>query len=224
MDSTQSIGLFEKFRPDLSSLVVGLVLFVVALLVNRWIQSKRQKKSYSSVLRSIYSDFKKNLDLLCQLHSYLFVEVVPSFSLELSRSAASVQNLAPVCLNFGLLDRISHGYYELRHIQERLDVVRGSFGSLEYDPRRRGTHALIHNDITIIFQILSEINTEIRENSDKSARVDPLADDYLTKKFEEFQKDPQLVAIAREKNINLSSRPMFDRPQPLPKTQASGNE
>jgi hypothetical protein len=224
MEATQSISFFDRLWPQVCSLVIALFILFVGLLVDRSRQKKRQKKLYVSILRSIHYDYKKNLDLLCQLHAYLFVEVLPSFSMELSRSTALVQNLVPVCLNFSLLDRISHGYYELRHIQDRLDVVRKTFGSIRYDPLRRGTQALIHNDIRVIFEILLEINTEIRQKGDKSTGVEPPGDDYLTMKYGEFQNDPEVTAIAKKGNINLSTRDRFDLSTPLPKTRASGNE
>jgi hypothetical protein len=184
---------------------------------------ENQKRLYLSVLRAIYCDFKKNLDLMCQLHAYLYVKLAPSFSLELSWKGALIETLVPVCLNFSLLDSIYDGYFEFIHIQTRVDQYRQSYGNPLYDTLRKGAYALINNDIRRIFGILSEIAEEINTRSVTEERIDKLPEDYLTKKFQEFQEDPDVVSGATRQGIDLSNRDRFDG-VPVLKTQPSGSE
>jgi len=221
MQLNQSISFFGIFWPAFSSFVAALILFGIGLWINRWRQKRKQEELYVSILRSIHYDYRKNLDLLCQLHAYLFVRILPSFKLELSRKDELLKTLIPICLNFNLLDRISEGYFELVHIQRRLDQVIQSYGSSEFESLLRGTHTLMNIRIQFIFEILSEIIDEIREKGGNG--IVQLPEDYLEKKFEEFQKDPEILSAAKAQGIDLSRRNRFYLNFPMLKTQASGS-
>ena len=223
METAQSVSLLQIALTAASSLIVALIGLYVGLRVDRSRQRKKQKKLYVYVLRSIYYDYKKNLDLQCQLHAYLFVKILPSFSLELSRKTALVQALVPVCLNFNLLDRISDGYFELVHVQRRLDQLQQSYHSAGFEFLRSGTYTLINNDIRLIFGILLEIIDEVRQRSDKSEGIDRLPEDYLTRKFEEFQNDQGVLSRAKGQKIDLSRRDRFDLVKSGLDAEASGS-
>ena len=157
------------------------------------------------------------------MHAYLFVRILPSFTLELSRKDELLKTLIPICLNFNLLDRISEGYFELVHIQRRLDQVIQSYGSSELESLLRGTYALINIRIQFIFEILLEIIDEIRKRGGRGKGIAQLQEGYLRCKFEEFQNDPEILPIAKRKGIDLSKRDRFDSFAFGEKTQASGS-
>jgi len=223
MKTNQSISFFQIFWPAVSSLIVALILFLIGLLVDRRNQKKKQGKLYISVLRSIHYDYKKNLGLLCQLHAYLFVRILPSFTLELSRKDELLKTLIPICLNFNLLDHVSDGYFELVHIQRRLDQVIQSYQSTKFESLLFGAYSLINIDIRKIFGVLSEIIEEVNKRSDKSEGIDKLPEHYLTQKFEEFQNNPDISSTAKDQHIDLSKRDRFDSFAFGGKTQASGS-
>lgn len=123
------LQIIQILLPALFSSIVIICIFIIEKRRERKKERENQKKLYLSVLRTIYCDFKKNLDLMCQLHAYLYVKLAPSFSLELSWRGALIETLVPVCLNFSLLDSIYDGYFELIHIQARVDQYRQLYGN-----------------------------------------------------------------------------------------------
>jgi hypothetical protein len=219
----QGSNFLQILLPTLISSVVIISIFVIDKIIQRIRTRRNQKRLYLSVLRAIYYDFKKNLDLMCQLHAYLYCKLLPSFSLELSWKGALIETLVPVCLNFSLLNRIYYGYFELVHIQTRVDQYRESYGNRLNDTLRKGTYALINNDIKRIFGILSEIAKEVNTKAASKERIDELPEDYLAEKFREFQEDLDVMSTATKHEIDLSKRERFDG-LPAPETQASGNE
>jgi hypothetical protein len=220
----QGSNFLQILLPTLISSVVIIIIFIIDKRIERKKARSNQKRLYLSVLRAMYCDFRKNLDLMCQLHTYLYSKLQPSFSLELSWKDALIETLVPVCLNFSLLDRIYYGYFELVHIQARLDQYRQSYGNQLNDTLRKGAYALINNDIRRIFGILSEIAEEVNTRSVTEERIDKLPEDYLAKKFQEFQQDRDIISAATRNGIDLRNRDRFDVDISIVKTQPSGNE
>lgn len=221
---TQSVSFFDRLWPQVSSLVIALILFFVGVLVDRMRRRKKEKKLYVSLLRSIYYDYKKNLDLLCQLHAYLFLAILPSFSLELSRKDALVQTLVPVCLNFKLLDNISDGYFELVHIQNRLDHLSRSAATDKWSPLLRGTYQLIHNDIRFVFGIMKLIAQEMRRIDPTGSSISSPSEDDLKERFDKWQQDPDIVKISQRSGADLSTRERFYEEGFSLRTEQSGCE
>jgi hypothetical protein len=105
-----------------------------------------------------------------------------------------------------------------------LEQFRQAYGTQHIDTLRRGTYALITNDIRRIFGILSEIAQEVNTRSVSGERIDKLPEHYLAKKFQEFQQDRDVVSVATRNGIDLRNRDRFDVDIPIVKTQPSGNE
>ena len=223
VERVQSNSFLGTYLPHGLSFITALTVFGIGIWSDRKSKRKKRENLYLSLLRSIHYDYKKNLDSLCQLHAYLFLAVLPSFSLELSRKDALVQTLIPVCFNFELLDRISDGYFELVHIQNRLNHLPRAAGTDRWTHLLVGTRQLIHNDIMFIFKISGLISEEMRMRARKAEGFPHLPEDYLKQKFDEWQKNSDIIAIARQQETDLLERSKFYHEGVGSETQASGS-
>lgn len=153
-------------------------------------------------------EVKRNLDLECQLHAYLFVYILPTFSLSFFITDRIFAELTTVCLNFDLLKKIFHKYFEYEHIQNRIDRITELSNEKSNAREFNGTWLLVNTNIKDSFNLYNKITNEINSFF-KKEKLDELPDSYLKKKYNQFQFDLPLLALAKKAKIDLNRRPKF---------------
>jgi hypothetical protein len=222
----------KYFLPAVLYLIIGIVSFFLSQIGIRHIDKRRSREKYLGYLRVIRADIKRNLDLFCQLHAYLYVRAVPTFQLTLFVGGEIFSGISTICLNYDLLDEIFYRYFDYRHIQNRLDRILEisnelneirSQSSINQDQKHRterelesqmgGTLMLIEGNIKYSFNSYNQITAEISLR-DKKSRLVELSNNYLKDKFEKFQTSPDVLAAVKYAEgqgriIDLSKRPRF---------------
>ncbi|MEG8947486.1 hypothetical protein [Rosettibacter firmus] len=227
MKSDRDPWLMKYLLPALFTLIVGIVSFLLSQLYLRHLDKKRSKDKYIGILKVLSEEVKRNLDLECQLHAYLYVRLLPTFGLSFFITEKIFAELTTVCLNYDLLKKIFHKYFEYRHIQNRLDKILTSYKELEetkkvrddsfnsifaatkYSSEINGTILLIQGNIKGSYELYNEIIREIHFYDDK-AQVKELPSTYLQIKYDEFQNDSAVKSSAKRIDLDyLDKREKF---------------
>src|SRR5271157_2732430 len=80
--NSPSEGWFVKYvLPGLVSLFVAIISFLISQRYFRHKDEKAKEEDYYSILTAISQEVKHNLDLECQIHAYLYVKILPTFTL-----------------------------------------------------------------------------------------------------------------------------------------------
>lgn len=218
--------------PFIGSLIVGIISFILTQWIFRKRDKTRSRNKYVNFLMVIRFEIKRNIDLLCALHAYIYVDANPTFSLSNFVSGEIFSKLTSVCLNQKLLDEIFYRYFDYKHIQNRIDrIIRfseelkviKSMNSINHNQEhaieaslrneRGGAMQLIEGNIRVGFTTFNQITDEINlRDTKKNLKV--LPSEYLRKKYDEFQEAPNIKAIADRKrnnapNFDLNNRPKF---------------
>lgn len=206
----------KYFLPALLTLMIGILSFFLTQMYLRRIDDNKAKDKYVGILKVLSEEIKRNLDLECQLHAYLYVGIIPTFGLSFFITDNIFSDLTSVCINYDLLKKIFHKYFEYRHIQNRLDKTsraaeelyeakkdnsdqtRLTYASWYYSDEKEGTYLLIQGNIKGSFEIYNEIVREIN-SYDKKSYLFELPNDYLEKKYYEFQTHPDIVKATEHK-------------------------
>jgi hypothetical protein len=218
--------------PAFIALILAILSFFISQMYLRYLDKKRSREKYIGILRVLAEEIKRNLDLECQLHAYLFVGILPTFSLSFFITDKIFSELTAVCLNYDLLKEIFHNYFEYQHIQNRIDrmiliaserdeikkyqvvdrwTAMTALSSVHerYNSESNSTIQLIQSDIKGSFILYNNIVGEINLRVERDKMI-PLPDNYLESKFIEFQTDPTVVTAAKEFNSNyLDKRELF---------------
>ncbi|MEE9554031.1 MAG: hypothetical protein V3W18_07000 [candidate division Zixibacteria bacterium] len=218
--------------PFIGSILIGVLSFSGSQLLFRIRDKTRSREKYSGYLRVIREEVKRNLDLLCQLHAYLYVRLFPTFNLSSFVNEEIFSRLTAVCLNHELLNKIFYRYFEYRHIRNRLDRIFKLLDEFEEITFRipinqdskhavertlkneiEGTIRLIGENIRASLKAYNEITVEINSR-DKKGILEELPSVYLQEKYDLFQKDDDVLRAEAEiiklyPHLVLSKRPKF---------------
>jgi hypothetical protein len=213
--------------PSTLTLLIGIISFFLSQLLIRYLEKNKSREKYVGNLKIILEEIKRNLDLECQLHAYLYVQILPTFSLSFFITEKIFAELAEVCINYDLLKKIFHKYFEFRHIQNRIDKTITKARELEevlknepnnfrkiqmagdiYDSERLGTILLIHGNIVGTYELYNSIIKEIN-GLEKNNLIEYLPKDYLEMKFYEYQNDLETNSAAKTNQININERKNF---------------
>jgi hypothetical protein len=214
----------EYLLPAVFTLIVALMSFILSQVYFRYLDRRKAREKYVGILRVILDEVRRNLDLECQLHAYLYVNTLPTFGLSLFVTDRIFSQLTTVCLNFDLLKEIFRKYFEYRHIQNRVDRIIRISNELtqikssrpvdhdrEHNIERRlrsdrgGTISLIGGNVKLSFDLHNSIVDEINLLT-KTNQISHLPSNYLEEKYNQFQTDPDVVKAAELFNIDLSQR------------------
>jgi hypothetical protein len=208
-DKTEDKWYLRYLLPALLTLLIGIISFFLSQIYMRSLDKKKAKIKYVGILKVLSEEIKRNLDLECQLHAYLYVDILPTFGLSFFITDKMFSELTSVCLNYDLLKKIFHKYFEYHHIQNRLDITIQSARDLEnvkgdsyelllrknrYASEKGGTYLLIQGNIKGSFEIYNEIIREIKKY-DKVSKLSELPSNYLEIKYYEFQKHPDVLSV-----------------------------
>lgn len=213
--------------PSIFTLIIGVISFYLSQVYSKYLERKRAKEKYVGNLKVILEEIKRNLDLECQLHAYLYVGLLPTFGLSFFISDKIFTELSSVCLNYDLLKRIFQKYFEYRHIQNRIDKTIQKAKQIEeviknepknqdkidlvdsmYQSERLGTIALIQGNIKGSYALHNSIVSEIND-IEKNGHIDSLQNNYLQLKYEEFQNESDINKAVQQNGIDMKKRGKF---------------
>jgi hypothetical protein len=217
--------------PAILTLMIGILSFFLSQLYIRHLDKIRSREKYLGYLRVIREEIKRNLDLLCQLHAYLYVNAYPTFKLSFFVGDEIFSGISTICLNYELLNEIFYRYFDYRHIQNRLDRIQNirmelseikSQGAIDQYRKHNaegelrseigGTIGLIEGNIAVSFntynQATDEMNIYLKEKLTK------LPVNYLNEKYDQFQVSPDVLGAlsilkSLDPNVNLDNRAKF---------------
>jgi hypothetical protein len=111
------------YLPPLATLGSALLVFFLTRNYDKRKEKYRRDNIYRALLHFIYMDLKKNIELLVQMHACLLEKSYPSFQLQLSQKDALLNAIIPVCCDWNLIEKIRNAYYELEHVQSRINQL-----------------------------------------------------------------------------------------------------
>lgn len=208
----------EYIARGLVTLIVGVLSFFFAQLYFRRLDKNKKKKDYLSLLTVTAEEIKRNLDSECQMHAYLYVNIMPTFELSFFVPDNIFKELTNVCENYHILKNLYHKYFEYRHIQNRVNRTKTLLDTLirqpldpqiyrRYENERDDTAELIRGNIKGSFDTYNSIVQELKDS--KEHDLVALPDTYLDQKFDYFQNSPEVRAAATQHNINLQDRKKY---------------
>lgn len=204
MNNEKDPWYLEYLIPQIITLVIGIISFFISQLYMKCLDRKRAEEKYLGNLKVILEEIKHNLDLECQLHAYLYVNILPTFSLSFFIADKIFSELFTVCFNYDLLKQIFYKYFEYKHIQNRIDETCAKAKEVEdimtgdstsekkevlksiYESKLLGTLSLIHGDIKNSYKLYNNIVIEITAR-EKNSLINCLSDDYLKKSMMNFK-------------------------------------
>ncbi len=217
--------------PFLSGLIIGVISFLLTQIYFRYRDKNRARQQYIGYLRTIRDEIKRNLDLLCQLHAYLYVNGHPTFGLSSFVNEDIFSRLTVVCLNHELLNEVFYRYFDYRHIQNRLNriaTIRNDLAEIRSheavnhirkhnaEGRLRseigGTIGLIEGNIAVSFNTYNQATDEM--NIYLKKKLSKLPVNYLKDKYDQFQISPDVLGALSilknlEPNVNLDNRAKY---------------
>ena len=212
--------------PSILTLIVALISFWLTQLYFRNQNNKNMLNEYCDLLQYISSEVKRNLDLECQIHAYLFSGLLPTFRLTFF-GLDIFKELARVSLNNGLLNDIYQGYFYFQHIQDRIDLTfkkdeiffelsttlpkeanEVKKAKKRYDSVKSGTEELIRGNVKESFELYNSILKELKKFKPNTNLI-LLSEEYLEKKYIEYQKDRVVLEAAKMHGIDIRNRPRF---------------
>lgn len=127
---TCEVILEEHQAPGLSvntlahPLVVAVFVLFLGIFLEQGLRRRRRQREYKAWLHVVADEVQRNLRLLAQTDAYLFVGIIPSYSLSLFAPAHAFQRLSILSRGKLQLRRIFTLYFEYEHIQSRIsDLV-----------------------------------------------------------------------------------------------------
>ena len=183
-------------------------------------------------LRVIREEIKRNLDVLCKHHAYLYVGLPPTFTLSSFVNEELFSRLTLVCLNHELLNAIFNRYFEFKHIRNRVNQIIKLHNQLDevrsQDPvnqtrkhsiekalnkEKDGTLEVVGENIRACLKVYNEISVEINKR-DIKVKLRELPSGYLRGKFDEYQHDQYIIGQEAEiiklfPHFALEKRPRF---------------
>jgi hypothetical protein len=231
IENQESI-LLKYILPSVITLFIGIVSFTISQIYFKRQERTRLKERYIGYLRVIGDEVKRNLDLMSQLHAYIYVGILPSFRLSDFVNSDVFGQLTTVCLNHDLLNGIFYQYFEYRHIQARIDRILNwkieldeiqAHSPKDFDRERyveksireeaEGTLKLIEQNIINSYNIFNRISTEIK-TLDHKIKITELHVEYLKKQYENYQTDKVVLDAAQKKSgmipiFGLENRPKY---------------
>ena len=215
--------------PYVLTLIFGIISFFLSQLYIRHLDRIRSRDKYLGYLRVIREEIKRNLDLMCQLHAYLYVRATPTFKLSFFVGDDMFSGISTICLNYELLNEIFYRYFDYRHIQDRLDKIIKITNDLKeirahsavdheqehlaersLESERGGTIMLISGNTRVSFNTYNQITDELNSRN-KRANLKKLPDNYLKELYDKFQVDEAVVNAVKfyGDRADLSKRPKF---------------
>lgn len=211
----------------LLTVLVALVLFIIYQMYFKRRDRNIRRKEYNGLLRILADDVMRNLNFECQLNAYVFVGIEPSFKLSFLPKDLIFKDLVTISDNYLLLNRIFTKYYELKHIQDRVNevylkrtalteliskkIVSGpefDRAKLMCDDSRDGTTELIRGNIRGTFELYNEIVNEIEANCKKN-KLKKLNVKILDELYDKHQNENVVMFVAKQENIDLTKRNKF---------------
>lgn len=184
-------------------LVVAVIVFFLGRSVEQWVQRRRRQKNYEAWIRVVADEVHRNLRLLAQTDAYLWVGIIPSYSLSLFAPTHAFRELSLLSRHHSVLNDLFGLYYEYQHIQDRLsELLRlhqqrisaatqartGSASGSGRDPLPdliEATRSLARNSIQGSFALHSKLAVACGQVT--------LPRNYLDELHREFQAAPELA-------------------------------
>lgn len=207
----------------LVTLIIGIISFFLSQIYFRYRDKKKDKEEYLSLLSVTAEEVKRNLDSECQIHAYLYVNIMPTFELSFFVPANIFKELTRICDNYDLLKNLYQKYFEYRHIQDRIDrtkKINDHIGTIQisgstvrqnlqrnFIAERNGTTELIRGNIRGSLELYNFLIQELAKS--KRYRLNQLSIKYLDEKFDYFQTCNEVQTAAQQQNINLQERQRY---------------
>ena len=189
-------------HPLVVGIVVGIVLLILGRVVEHWLQRYRRRQLFREWLHVVADEIKRNLRLLAQTDAYLYVGLIPTYSLSLFAPEHAFREMSLASRGHPILNRLFSIYYEYQHIQDRLtqldelnkqriaaqgqprsSSVSGS-GASPLPALMQATRQLVRNNICPSFELHQELARTIG--------IDLLPADHLKKLHADFQAAPEV--------------------------------
>lgn len=104
-------------------LVVAVVAIFIGRAVQVYFQRRKRKRDYRALLRVVLEEIDRNIGLLVQIDAYLYVGIIPSFSLSLLAPTHVFRELLLAADDYGRISTVFDVYFEYQHIEDRLGQV-----------------------------------------------------------------------------------------------------
>jgi len=216
---------FDKYiLQNLITLIIAVISFFLSQLYFRIKDKNLDIKKYLSHLKIIVEEIKRNLDFECQLHAYIYVNIMPTFGLSFFVSQNILYDFSRISKNYTILKALFAKYFEYNHIQNRINQlyeVAEKVAQLQadtttgaqtlqkwldrYDNEKIGTLKLINGNIPGSLNLYNSIIEEISKYETQS-EYKILESSYLDEKYDEYQADVDVVGSAQYSRIDLNNR------------------
>lgn len=209
----------EYVARGLVTLIVGVLAFFLSQVYFRYRDREKREKDYLSLLSVTAEEIKRNLDSECQMHAYLYVNIMPTFELSFFVPENIFKELTNICQNYDLLKNLFKKYFEYRHIQNRVGRTKTLWDTLTNQPsppqqmqqkyanERDDTAELIRGNIKGSFDTYNSIVAELKglKEHDLSA----LSERFLDERYDYFQNSTEVQTAATQQSINLQARKKY---------------
>jgi len=225
------VSLLDHVLTFAGALAVAIIAFLVSQRLTARESREAVRVEYCSLLKVVAEEVLRNLELECQIHAYIYAGLSPTFRMSLVAPGTVFRRLSAIHEDSSLLRLIFREYYEFQHIDDRLSYARDAreivaqtvrqtmsgevaqrhqAARVEYDSKRGGVAKLANSHTVRAWRLYNELVREL-ELHQQAEGFDRLPDDYLLKRHEAWQNDPDTVSAVQSSETR--QRHFADRPK-----------